>query len=107
MLHTCTRHTPGEACYSIHKCRCDGCRAAHSLKDRKTKGGLASPSDTIPVTKAEIDLAARLIASRDADDLAAMLGLDLTPEIPTGDNNPNGPRHFHHTHGLIRGERVA
>lgn len=107
MLHTCTRHAPSETCYASHRCRCDGCRADHSLYDRKRKGGLGSPSDTIPVTEADIDRATRLLTSHGADDLAAMLGLDLTAAPPadrtaTGDG-PRLPRN----RGAVHGERVA
>ena len=107
MLHTCTRHQPCEACYQRHHCRCDGCRTAHSRRDRRGRGAVASPSDTIPVTETNRALASRILASHAADDLAAMLGLDLIADPPadrtaTGDG-PRLPRN----RGAVHGERVA
>ncbi len=104
---TCTRHQPGELCYNQHHCRCQSCRDAHSYRDWKTKGQVASPSDTIPVTETTRALAARLIASHDADDLTAMLGLDLIAEPPSLESvTSDGPRVLRNR-GLVHGERVA
>jgi hypothetical protein len=33
--HTCTKHEPSRACYSSHRCRCDGCRDANVTYEKK------------------------------------------------------------------------
>ena len=55
MIHTCTKHEPGRACYHRCGCRCDPCKAANSRYAKAHKLGVRSrvPAELV---RAHIDL---------------------------------------------------
>lgn len=58
--HTCDVHGPSRACYSAHRCRCDGCRDANvtyeTRRARQKAYGTPTMVDATPVLKHVEDL---------------------------------------------------
>lgn len=52
-LHTCTKHEPGEVCYQVCGCRCDGCREGWS-RYRKRRQHANATGRTLRVPASEV-----------------------------------------------------